>query len=73
MQVSTDLSAERCPLCGKGNPLELVYGIPSGEMLKAVDAGHIALGGYLITDSNPAYRCRDGNCAREWGVIDWNE
>lgn len=71
MQVSHGLANERCPRCGNGNPLELVYGMPSGEMMKAVNDGHIALGGSVITDSNPAYRCRAEGCGTEWGVIDW--
>jgi DNA-directed RNA polymerase subunit RPC12/RpoP len=56
-----------CPSCTATNPLEILYGLPSNEMQRAEFEGSIALGGCIIRDDNPAYRCRD--CGHEFGEI----
>jgi DNA-directed RNA polymerase subunit RPC12/RpoP len=56
-----------CPSCTATNPLEILYGLPSNEMQRAEFEGSIALGGCIIRDDNPAYRCRD--CGHEFGEV----
>jgi rubredoxin len=56
-----------CPSCTATNPLEILYGLPSDEMQRAEFEGSIALGGCIIRDDNPAYRCRD--CGHEFGEV----
>ena len=56
-----------CPSCTATNPLEILYGLPSHEMQRAEFEGAIALGGCIISDDNPAYRCRD--CGHEFGEV----
>jgi len=62
---------ENCPACCTPNPLEIVHGAASLEMLDAQAAGLIALGRPVVSDDDPAYRCRLGGCGSEWGRIDW--
>jgi hypothetical protein len=54
-----------CPSCTTPNPLEILYGLPSNEMQLAESEGAIALGGCIVGDDSPAYRCRD--CGHEFG------
>ena len=54
-----------CPSCTASNPLEILYGLPSNEMQLAEVEGAIALGGCIVGDDSPAYRCRD--CGHEFG------
>lgn len=54
-----------CPSCATPNPLEILYGLPSNEMQLAESEGAIALGGCIVGDDSPAYRCRD--CGHEFG------
>ena len=65
---------EICPNCGRGNPLEIVYGLASAEMTEAAATGQIALGsaGIDLEDGVIAFRCRGISCSAEWGVIDWD-
>ena len=56
-----------CPSCTATNPLEILYGLPSHEMQRAESEGAIALGGDIIGDDSPAYRCRD--CGHEFGEV----
>lgn len=62
---------ENCPECRTPNPLEIVHGAASDEMREAAADGIIALGGPVVADDDPAYRCRRVGCGREWGRIDW--
>jgi DNA-directed RNA polymerase subunit RPC12/RpoP len=56
-----------CPSCTTPNPLEILYGLPSNEMQLAESGGAIALGGCIVGDESPAYRCRD--CGHEFGEV----
>ncbi|MCY7325456.1 MAG: hypothetical protein LH605_04910 [Microbacteriaceae bacterium] len=72
MPTFTHLIDERCPQCDSTNPLEIVHGEASSEMLAAADAGLIAIGGPVVADDNAAYRCRRLGCGVEWGRVDWH-
>lgn len=67
------ISAQTCPACGTANPLEIVYGVPSAEMLDAVAAKVIWLGGEVADDASAAFACRSEKCDMQWGVIDWDD
>lgn len=73
MLLHSSVLNELCPICGVGNPLEIVYGVASEEMSEAAAAGQIALGSIDVgsEDGVLAFRCRETACATEWGVIDW--
>ena len=56
-----------CPKCETPNPLEILYGLPSPEMMDAEAMGTISLGGCVIQGDDPAYQCRD--CGERFGTI----
>jgi len=61
-----DDSPERCPVCGSREPLPLVYGAPSAEMLIAAKLGQIALGDPASPDGSAQWACRSRECRREF-------
>jgi hypothetical protein len=69
LSLFDDPSDVSCPQCGTTDPIEIVYGLPSGEMMDAAEAGAIALGGCVINDDNPAYQCRNDTCGHSFGQI----
>ncbi|MEY4312501.1 MAG: hypothetical protein RLZZ319_10 [Actinomycetota bacterium] len=60
-----DPQSVRCPKCETTNPLDIVYGMPSDEMQVAETEGAIILGGCVINNDSPVYRCR--SCDHEFG------
>lgn len=56
-----------CPTCETPNPIEILYGSPSPEMMHAEAMGTISLGGNTDRDDNPAYQCRD--CGEKFGSV----
>ena len=69
MSLFDDLSNIACPLCGATNPIEIVYGLPSSEMMLASEEGWIALGGCIIDSDAPAYVCRSESCGHRFGKL----
>lgn len=69
MSLFDDPSGMSCPECGTTDPIEILYGFPSGEMFEAAEAGLIALGGCIVDPENPAYRCRNDKCNAEFGRL----
>lgn len=67
MSLFVDPSNLSCPHCGTTDPIEIVYGFPSGEMMEAASSGAIALGGCVVDDNDPAYRCRNESCGQAFG------
>jgi hypothetical protein len=59
--------ARRCPRCGSTRVAEIVYGLPSAELLEASRKGKIALGGCVIEPDIPTWLCRA--CGEEWGSL----
>jgi hypothetical protein len=62
-----------CPQCTSARPLEIVYGFHSAEMISAERHGEIALSGAVEDSHCPAFRCRNTECAHEWGTIEWQD
>ena len=69
MSLFDDPSDVSCPSCGTTDPIEILYGLPSSEMMEAADAGVIALGGCIVHPDNPAYRCSNSECGTEFGQL----
>ena len=53
-----------CPKCCH-NAIPIMYGYPSPEMFEAAEAGKIALGGCVIGDNDPDWKCAE--CDHVWG------
>jgi DNA-directed RNA polymerase subunit RPC12/RpoP len=56
----------KCPKCGS-RVLPIVYGMPSVETRKEIAEGKIALGGCIVAESAPTWRCDE--CGREGGQL----
>lgn len=48
----------RCPKCEALEVVPIVYGLPGEELLAAGEAGEVFLGGCVVSDEDPAWRCR---------------
>ncbi len=59
-----NVGAPRCPDCGEGEPLHIVYGYPSHDTFEASERGELALGGCVVEADSPAWRCH--RCDHEW-------
>ncbi len=52
-------SPEACPKCGSLDVVPILYGLPGGpEVMEEAEQGKIALGGCLVTDSDPQKECK---------------
>jgi hypothetical protein len=53
---------ERCPRCEAVEVVPIVYGFsaPDSESMRAAEAGEVFLGGCVVPDDQPYWRCR--NC-----------
>ena len=69
MSLFDDPAGMSCPVCGTTDPIEILYGYPSAEMMDAASEGLIALGGCIVDPENPAYRCRNSECGAEFGRL----
>ncbi|MFM6968746.1 MAG: hypothetical protein ACKOWN_07505 [Microbacteriaceae bacterium] len=69
MSLFDDPSDVSCPVCGTTDPLEIIYGLPSIEMMTASTEGKIALGGCIIDPESPAYMCRNESCNKRFGSL----
>jgi hypothetical protein len=54
-----------CFKCGSKEVIPIVYGLPDEEMIALARKGDIALGGDVIIDSVPAWRCK--SCGYKFG------
>lgn len=59
----------KCPQCGSTETTEIMYGYPSNmdAALKAAREGLISLGGCVIEEDSPRWRCRE--CGHGWGRL----
>ena len=60
---------KKCPACGSADRVPIVYGYPTHETAERAERGEVALGGCLIHDLNPRWRCKA--CGATWGR--WRE
>lgn len=54
----------RCPQCGEATVVAVMYGFPTPEAVEAADRGEVEIGGCIVEDDNPTWRCRQ--CGRSW-------
>ena len=60
-----------CPNCNKEWIAEILWGLPGyfdKEMEEQIERKEITLGGCLVTDHDPKWKCN--NCYYEWGCRD---
>jgi ribosomal protein S14 len=62
-------SKHRCPFCGSGDVLPILYGLPGLEMAKDAEEGKIVIGGCIVDPEYPTSRCK--KCGHEWGKLGW--
>ena len=55
-----------CPTCGHRSGVRIVYGMPDFELFEQSERGLVALGGCIITDADPTWRCLEEECGAEW-------
>lgn len=55
-----------CPTCRASNWIPIVYGLPDFELFESASRGEVAIGGCVIFDDNPTWRCTA--CGQEWPV-----
>ena len=49
---------KKCPKCGK-ELIEIIYGMPGSELFEAAERGEVILGGCMVFEDQPEYRCKD--------------
>lgn len=55
----------KCPSCGLSKVVPIVYGMPGSELIEAYEKGEVELGGCVVSDYDPEWRCRA--CGHDWG------
>ncbi|WP_018350311.1 hypothetical protein [Longispora albida] len=55
-----------CPDCGEAS-IPIMYGMPSYEAFQRAEAGELALGGCVVFEDAPRWRCPAGHVWREEG------
>jgi len=63
-----DASMIRCPQCRSLCVIPIAYGKPGDDLLHAAERGLVELGGCVIDDESPRWRCLD--CRHAWGCFD---
>jgi hypothetical protein len=53
-----------CPLCGSGEIIPIVYGLPGPELVEKSEKDKVILGGCMVWENQPQSHCND--CGNEW-------
>jgi hypothetical protein len=53
-----------CPKCRSELAVPIVFGLPADEALIDAERGKIALGGCMVSENDPEWRCK--SCGHEW-------
>lgn len=48
-----------CAHCGSDRLVPIIYGMPAPDAFEAAERGEIALGGCILDEDSPAFRCAD--------------
>lgn len=65
MRRSAQNAGERtCPVCGEPDARPILYGLPTAA---AAEDPEVVIGGCMIWDDSPAYRCRNPRCGHRFG------
>jgi hypothetical protein len=62
--MTTRTRARTCPVCGTPDARRIVYGLPTADLLEDPD---VAIGGCVVTNLDPKWRCRNPDCLHEFG------
>lgn len=62
------LRHQHCPHCGSDQVAEIVYGLPSADILDEGAQGRVVLGGCSVSTDDPTHACRA--CGSEWTASD---
>ena len=54
-----------CPKCKSAETVPIVYGLPDWDLGRAAERGELVLGGCMVTDDDPRWRCRA--CEADFG------
>jgi len=58
MHSVTEDTKRTCPSCAaEVTPVPIVYGYPTFETFEAAEAGHLQLGGCVVTGDDPEFAC----------------
>jgi hypothetical protein len=60
---------DNCPECGAARVAQILYGYDSLYEEADLDAGRVVLGGCVVREDSPQWRC--AACGHEWGGGDW--
>lgn len=55
----------KCPYCGAGQIIPIVYGLPNNDLRLEAEKGLIYLGGCCVDESNPEWYCK--LCKKQFG------
>ena len=55
-----------CPNCGS-HAVPIVYGMPGFDLFEAANRGEVVLGGCIVDDDLPIWRCTNEDCELEFG------
>ena len=50
-----------CPQCGALGVVPIVFGLPSPELVESAERGEVSLGGCVVSETAPTWRCP--NCS----------
>lgn len=55
--ITASRKPRKCPSCGAGPIAEILYGMPTEEIMRTLDETKFVLGGCCITDDDPTWQC----------------
>ena len=61
---SDEKKTPRCPKCAGGDVKAIVFGYPTEETMESAGAGEIELGGCIVSEQSPDWRC--SSCGHSW-------
>jgi predicted RNA-binding Zn-ribbon protein involved in translation (DUF1610 family) len=66
--VNTEsVDARPCPRCGaEMTPVPILYGMPTPDGFAAAERGEVELGGCIVGEESPEYRCPSCRAALPW-------
>ena len=58
MSAKEGRGTPKCPSCGSNKVVPILYGMPGPELIEAYQKGEVELGGCVIGDNDPEWRCK---------------
>jgi hypothetical protein len=57
-----------CAICGS-RAIPIVYGMAGFDLFEAANRSEVALGGCIVDDDLPTWRCTNEDCGLEFGSL----